>query len=106
MLFRSLRDDLSRDLYSLRAGLSTTPWPGWGISGGLSYTASRFAAPDASFGAARDDDCFRLDAGLSYRWSRQLTLRADYLHADNRSNLDAFRYSRDALTLRMHYDIR
>ncbi|MGH8738936.1 MAG: hypothetical protein ACREVC_16390, partial [Burkholderiales bacterium] len=101
-----LRDDLSRDLYSLRAGVSTTPWAGWGLSGGLSYTASRFLAPDPSLNVTRDDDGFGLEAGLSYRWSRQLTLRADYLHADNRSSLEAYKYSRNVLTLRMHYDIR
>jgi len=101
-----LRDDLSRDLYSLRAGISTTPWPGWGVSGGLSYTASRFLGPDPSLAATRRDDFIGLDAGLSYRWSRQLTLQADYLHADNRSSLEAFKYGRDVLTLRMHYDIR
>ncbi|MGH8745387.1 MAG: hypothetical protein ACREUK_02730, partial [Burkholderiales bacterium] len=101
-----LREDLSRDLYALRAGLSTTPWPGWGLSGGLNYTASRFLAPDPSSSVTRDDDGFGLDAGLSYRWSKQLTLRADYLHADNRSSLEAYKYVRNVLTLRMHYDIR
>ncbi|MGA8005432.1 MAG: hypothetical protein WCA17_04995, partial [Burkholderiales bacterium] len=101
-----LRDDLSRDLYSLRAGVSSTPWPGWGISGGLSYTASRFVGPDPALATIRRDDTIGLDAGLSYRWSRQLTLQADYLHADNRSNLEAYKYGRDVLTLRMHYDIR
>lgn len=100
------REELSRDLYSLRAGLSTTPWPGWGVSGELSYTASRFLGPDPSLAATRRDDYFGLDAGLSYRWSRQLTLRADYLHADNRSSLEAYKYGRDVLTLRMRYDIR
>ncbi len=100
------RDDLSRDLYALRAGVSGTPWPGWGVSGGLSYTTSRFLAPDPSYAATRGDDSFGLDAGLSYRWSRQLTLRADFLHADNHSRLDAYKYARDVLTLRMHYDIR
>ena len=100
------RDDLSRDLYALRAGVSTTPWPGWGVSGGLSYIASRFLGPDPLLAVTRGDDTIGLDAGLSYRWSRQLTLRADYLHADNRSNLDAYQYGRDVLTLRMHFDIR
>ena len=101
-----LRDDLSRDLYSLRAGVSSTPWPGWGISGGLTYTASRFAAPDPALAAIRRDDTTGLDAGLSYRWPRQPTPQADYLHADNRPNLEASNDGRDVLTLPMHYDIR
>jgi hypothetical protein len=100
------RDDLTRDLYALRAGVSTTPWPRWGVSGGLSYTASRFAGPDPSLAVTREDDRIGLDAALSYRWSPQLTLQADYLHADNRSNLEAYKYGRDVLTLRMHYDMR
>ena len=101
-----VRDDLSRDLYSLRARVSATPWPRWGLSGGLSYTGSRFDAPDLALVGTRGDDYYGLDAGLSYRWSRQLTLRADYLHADNRSNLAAYDYGRNLLTLRMRYDLR
>jgi len=101
-----VRDDLSRDLYSLRARVSATPWPRWGLSGGVSYTSSRYDAPDPMLVATRGDDYYGLDAGLSYRWSRQLTLRADYLHADNRSNLAAYEYGRDLLTLRMRYDLR
>jgi outer membrane protein len=100
------RDDLTRDVYALRAGVSTTPWPRWGVSGALSYTASRFAAPDPSLAVTREDGWIGLDAGLSYRWSRQLTLRAEYLHTDNRSNLESYKYGRDVLTLRMHYDVR
>lgn len=100
------RDDLSRDLYSLRARVSATPWPRWGLSGGVSYTGSRFDAPDPALVVTRGDDYYGLDAGLSYRWSRQLTLRADYLHADNRSNLGAYEYGRSLLTLRMRYDLR
>ena len=101
-----VREDLSRDLYSLRAGVSATPWPRWGVSGGVRYTGSRFDAPDPALAATRGDDYYGLDAGLSYRWSRQLTLRADYLHADNRSNLAAYEYGRSLLTLRMHYDLQ
>ncbi len=101
-----VRDDLSRDLYSLRARVSATPWPRWGLSGGLSYTGSRFDARDPALVGTRGDDYYGLDAGLSYRWSRQLTLRADYLRADNRSNLAAYEYGRSLLTLRVRYDLR
>jgi hypothetical protein len=101
-----MREDLSRELYSLRAGLSTSPWPGWGLSGGVSYTTSRYGAPDPVFAANRDENYYGLDAGLSYRWSRRLTLRADFLHSDNRSNLESYKFARDVLTLRVHYDLQ
>jgi len=100
------RDDRSRKLYSLRARVSATPWPRWALSGGISYTGSRYDAPDPALIATRGDDAYGLDAGLSYRWSQRLTLRADLLYADNRSNLPLYEYDRNLLTLRMRYDLR
>ena len=101
-----VRDELSRNLYSLRARVSATPWPRWALSGGVSYTSSRYDAPDPALSATRGDDAYGLNAGLSYRWSQKLTLRADLLYADNRSNLATYEYGRNLLSLRMRYDLR
>jgi hypothetical protein len=100
-----VRDELSRNLYSLRARVSASPWPRWALSGGVSYTGSRYDAPEPALSLVRGDDTYGLDAGLSYRWTRQLTLLADLLYADNRSNLAAYEYGRNLLTLRMRYDL-
>lgn len=100
------RNDLSRELYTLRAGVSLTPAAQWGLSAGVNYTKSRFKDPDPLFLARRDDDYFGLDVGVSYRWSKQLTLRADYLHSDNRSNLALYKYDRDVVTFRLRYEFR
>jgi hypothetical protein len=99
-----VRDDLSRSLYTLRGALSVTPAPKWGASVGLNYTKSKFEAADPFFLAKRDDDFYGLELGASYRLTKQLTLRGDYLHAENRSNIVLYRYDRDAITLRARYE--
>ena len=99
------RDDLSRDLYTLRGGLSLTPVVRWGLSLGLAYTKSRFDEPDPLFLARRDDDYYGVELGLSYRLTRQLSLRADYLYSENRSNIPLYEYTRDIITVRARYEM-
>jgi hypothetical protein len=99
-----VRNDLSRDLYTLRGGLALTPAARWGVSAGISYTKSRFKDADPLFLVRRDDDYYGLDAGVSYRLTRQLTLRGDYLHSDNRSNIELYKYTRDLITFRARYE--
>lgn len=99
------RDDLSRDLYTLRGGLSLTPAARWGVSLGLAYTGSRFEDADPLFLVRRDDDYYSVELGASYRLTRQISLRADYLYSDNRSNIALYQYSRDVITLRARFEI-
>jgi hypothetical protein len=100
-----VRDDLSRDLFTLRGGLSLTPAVRWGLSLALAYTKSRFEEPDLLFLTRRDDDYYGVELGVSYRLTRQLSLRADYLYSDNRSNIPLYEYSRDIVTLRARFEM-
>jgi hypothetical protein len=100
-----VRDDLSRDLLTLRGGLSLTPAVRWGLSLALAYTKSRFEEPDLLFLTRRDDDYYGVELGVSYRLTRQLSLRADYLYSDNRSNIPLYEYSRDIVTLRARFEM-
>lgn len=100
-----VRDDLSRELYTLRGGLSLTPAPRWGASIALAYTRSSFDEPDALFLVSREDDYYAVELGASYRVTRQLSLRADYLYSDNRSNIALYEYTRDVITLRVRYEL-
>jgi tetratricopeptide (TPR) repeat protein len=100
-----VRNDLSRELYTLRGGLSLTPAARWGLSLGLAYTKSRFEEVDPLFLAVRDDDYYGVELGASYRWTRQISLRADYLYSDNRSNIPLYQYTRDVITLRVRYEL-
>ncbi len=104
--FSPARDDLSRNLVTLRAGVSLTPAPRWALSAGINYTLSRFLAADPLFLAKREDDYIGLDVGASYRWSKRLSLRGEYLHSDNRSNLALYKYDRDVVTFKLRYEFQ
>jgi hypothetical protein len=100
-----VRNDLSRDLYTLRGSVSVTPAPRWGASLGLAYTKSAFDETDPLFGTRRDDDYYGIELGASYKLTKSLSLRADYLHAENDSNIPLYPYSRDLITLRARYEL-
>ena len=97
---------LSRDLVSLRAGLSFTPAPKWGAYLTLNYTPSRYQDTDPLLGVKRRDDYASLDGGVSYHWTKSASVRLSYLHADNRSNTDLHKYDRDVLTMMVRYEIK
>lgn len=99
-----VRNDLSRDIYTLRGGLALTPRPQWGVSVGLTYTKSRFKEADPLFVATRDDDYYGAEFGVSYRLTKQITLRGDYQHSNNRSNIELYQYKRDVVTVRARYE--
>jgi hypothetical protein len=98
------RNDLSRDLYTLRGGLSLTPAPRWGVSLAVTYTKSRFDDTDPLFLARRRDDYYGAEMGASYSLTKQLSLRADYLYAENRSSIPLYDYSRDVIALRVRFE--
>lgn len=98
------RNDLSRDLYTVRGAISLTPAAQWGLSAGATYTKSRFKGVDAFFLTERDDDYVGLEFGASYRLTKQLTLRADYQYSNNESNIVLYQYHRNALMLRARYE--
>ncbi len=99
-----VRNDLSRNLLTLRGGLSLTPAPQWGASVSANYTKSRFRAADPLFLATRDDDYYGVEGGVSYRWTKQVTVRADYQFSNNRSNIALYEYKRHIVTLRARYE--
>jgi len=102
--FSPVRRDLSRDLYTLRAGVSLTPAPKWSFTAGANFTHSRFKAADPLFLATRKDDFVGLDAGISYRWSKRLTIKGEYAYSDNRSNLALYKYDRNVIALKLRYE--
>lgn len=100
------RPDLSRDLYGARVQLNFAPAPRWGARFGLGYQEARhkktFAFPGAT--ASRKDNTWLLDAGVSYQYSSNISLRAEYLRTEQRSNIELYQYGRDLLTLKLRYD--
>ncbi len=100
------RDDLSRDIYGGRLGVSFTPAAKWGVSAGYTYQNSKYQAPDAFFTTTRKDEYHALDASVTYLVSRNISLRAEALLARNKSNLELFAFPRDLLVLKVRYEFK
>lgn len=101
-----VRNDLARNLYTLRAGVSLTPAPAWSVSAGANYTRSNFKADDPLFAQTRKDDYYGLDASVAYRWNRKTTIKAEYTHSDNKSNLSLYKYDRDVIAVKVRYEFQ
>lgn len=102
------REDLSRALYGLRGVFSFAIAPQWGGRLGLAYNEARhqarFAFPGAT--SSRKDETWVFDAGVTYQYDRNITLRADYARTEQRSNIELYQYNRDLLTFKVRYDFK
>lgn len=102
------RPDLSRDIFGLRATGFFSPAPRWGASLGLGYQEAHhqdtFAFPGAT--ASRRDATWSLEAGISYQYDSNLSVRAEYSYTDQRSNIQLYEYNRDLLTFKVRYDFK
>lgn len=103
---RANRDDLGRDIYGLRLGVSATPAPRWSASAGAGIQASRYAAQDALLLTTRRDSYLSLDAAVAYAVNRQLSLRGELLLSDNRSNINLYDYRRDVIAFKVRYEFK
>lgn len=100
------RDDLSRDIYGGRVGVSFSPAAQWGASFGYTYQNSKYQAPDAFFTTTRKDEYHALDAAVTYLYTRNVSLRAEALLARNKSNLELFAFPRDLFMLKARYEFK
>ncbi|HEX5393886.1 MAG TPA: hypothetical protein VFW68_11410 [Rhodocyclaceae bacterium] len=100
-------DNLSRDIWGLKAALSLTPAPKWGLSAGLAYQESQYKAAFAGSGTpSRSDDGWIADAVLSYFYSRELTFRMEAQISSQNSNIPLFQYDRNVLAFKVRYDFK
>lgn len=100
------RDDLGRDIYALRVGISASPAPRWSVGGGLGMQLSRYAAQDALLLTTRRDSYLSLDGAVSYAVTRQLSLRGELLLSKNSSNIELYEYRRDVIAFKIRYEFK
>jgi tetratricopeptide (TPR) repeat protein len=97
------REDLSRDLYTLRLTLTANPSERININAGLTHQESEHESADIAFGSVRQDRMLGADIGVNYLWSRHWMLRADAQFTDNDSNQDLYTFRRALFGLRARY---
>ena len=100
-------DNLSREMWGGRVGLSLTPAPQWGMALGLAYQESQYQAAFAGAGTpSRKDESWVADASVSYFYSRELTFRVEAQVTNQRSNIPVFTYDRNVLNFKARYDFK
>lgn len=99
------RPDLSRDIWSVRASATVQPWANWTLGAGLAYQNARHDAEFAPGIEARRDDLATLDLSAIYSLDRHWSVRAEYQHQSQRSNIGLYQFERDTLVLKLRYDL-
>ncbi|MBI4997194.1 MAG: tetratricopeptide repeat protein [Rhodocyclales bacterium] len=103
---RKNRPDLGRDTAGLRLVVATTPAPDWTLAAGLSYQLSRYSAPDLLLASRRQDGYAGLDLTLGYAFDPRLSIRAEVLVSENRSNIALYDYRRDVAAVKLRYEFK
>lgn len=100
-------DNLSRDIWGVKAAVSLTPAPKWGFSAGVTYQESRYKAPFAGATTpAREDNGWIVDAVLSYFYSRELSFRVEAQVSSQDSNIPLFQYDRNVVAFKARYEFK
>lgn len=103
---RNDRPDLGRDIAGLRLAAVATPVQDWTVAAGLSYQYSRYSAADLLLATRREDNYSAVDFSAAYAFDRHLSLRAEVLFSENRSNIALYHYRRDVAALKLRYEFR
>jgi hypothetical protein len=100
------RPDLGRDIAGLRLVLALAPVPGWTASLGASYQDSRYAGVDTLLATRRHDGYYATDFSIGYALDRNLSVRAEMLLSENRSNIALYHYRRDVAAVKLRYEFK
>ncbi len=100
------RPDLGRDISGLRLSLALTPAAKWSIAAGLTAQQSRYIGPDTLLAVKRKDRYDSADLSISYAHTKNLSLRAEIIYADNTSNIPLYKYDRTATVFKLRYEFK
>ena len=103
---RKNRDDLGRDIWSLRAAVGVTPAAKWALSAGVTVQRSDYEAQDPLFATTRRDKYYAADLTASYAVKRNLSVRGELLLSKNDSNIALFEYQRETLAVKVRYEFK
>ena len=100
------RQDLSRDLYGGRVGITVSPRAGLALGASALLQYSDYLEPDPILFATREDRYAAADLNLAWDATRELTLRVEYTNAKNDSNIALYEYRRQLGLVRLRYEFR
>lgn len=100
------RPDFGRNLYGGRVALAVTPAPRWALAVSGAYQVSRYDGPDILFGVVRKDTYYGVDVTASYAVTRNWSVRGEYQHVNNDSNLALYEYDRNLFAVKLRYEFK
>ena len=100
------RQDLSRDLYGARLGVSLSPWRGWTLAAAILHQRSNYHEADPILQTTREDRYNAADVSLACFALAALQVRLELAAAKNDSNLALYEYRRRTAFLRARYEFR
>lgn len=100
------RPDLGRDISGLRLSMALTPAEKWSAAAGISAQQSRYIGPDVLLVMKRRDRYDSADLSLSYAFNKNLSLRAELVYSDNKSNIPLYKYDRTATVFKLRYEFK
>ena len=100
------RQDLSRDVYGGRVGVTVAPFAAWTLGAAGVYQRSRYHEADAVLETTRADRYWAGDFNIAWTPVRGLTVRAEFSDARNESNLALYEYRRRTAIIRGRYEFR
>ncbi len=100
------RDDFSRDIYNLRAQISFTPAPKWGLMFGLGYMNARHDKifGNLPIGEKRKDRNLSADMAVAYHFNKSWSARFEAQASDQHSNIELFDHSRWSVASKLRYE--
>jgi hypothetical protein len=100
------RQDLSRDIYGGRIGMTVALFSKWTFGAAGTYQRSRYLEADPVLETARVDRYASGDLSIACNPLPGLTFRAEFSDAKNRSNLALYEYSRRTAIIRGRYEFK
>ena len=98
--------ELSRDLYGVRAAMSASPFKALSLNAGVAFLRSNYRAPDPLLQTTRRDDYLAYDISATYLLTSAWSVRTEYLDSRNRSNLAIYTYKRRTAQVKVRYDYK
>ena len=89
------------------AAVTFAPAAKWGAQLGYTYQRSNYRGPDFfAFPDERHDKYDAFNAALIYLYSRNISVRGEALFSKNRSNADAYAFTRDVYSVKVRYEFK
>ncbi len=100
------RPDGNKALAGLRVGTQVTLNEAWDCYAGVGVQHGRYNKENVAFLATRNDTLWDGNAGVSWHWDKEWTVRPQLVMSRNRSNIAIYSFERTEISVSLRRDFR